>query len=317
MKSMKLFLCIILGILVMAGCGRNSVPDESQLKADLIEEKLSDEDLSISTFSVESEQKNDNQYKAIAKVVYDNKEIEYERKYHFMYDKYDEWILNDIEEYEKESWTKKPLTAPTSDVFQNKCISELRDTHRYSEDTKFEYLDEKTETNLDEGKTTLVFMIEEETILQKESGEIEFYMQFDYEKGIWNIENYDYTSNYVVEHNLLHLWKGKGPHCGTQGSKIVEKEFALNITEYNDEMATGILAYEGKEYVVSGEISPTLGAGDTQYVLDMCNVNEKMRIDGSIDIEGEMYVTIDTAYVPDAMFYYLTNRYDVDMFIEE
>lgn len=314
----KLFIAIglIVVILVSICFGfalKSNAPKIEQIKNDFIGEKL-DAEFSVTDFEIEAETDGEGDYyKAIVKVTYDNELVEFSERYHFIYNKYDEWILEDIEDYEEDSWTKKPLVAPTIEEFKEICISELSDYGEFIEYDTFEALNNKTEVDLDGGKTKFVFEVKNESILQNVSGEIEFEVLFNNEIEKWRVESFNYADSYIIEHNLKHIWTGKASHNGYYGT---EKEFTLTITEYNDKEGTGILTYDGNSYSVSGKITMPDEAGD-KIRIDLCNVDEKMRVEGSITIEGEMDVTVYTTYNPDSRFYFLKDSYTVDMTIKE
>lgn len=316
MKKAKLILCLFLGVVFLNSCGKNSVPGEEQLKSDFMNEILNDEEMKISEFSIENEQKEENQYKAIINVVYDNQKVQHEEQYHFIYEKYDEWILNAIDDYEADNWSKKPLSKPSIDEFEDVCLNEVNQP--YEEYDKFEIVDEKTKIDLENGSAIYVFAVESETVLRKVTGEISFNIKFDYEKGTWGLEEYSYEDSYVVEHNLIRSWSGKGSHSGEHGYEIEEKDFSLSVTEYNDDVASAILTYDGKQYYVSGVLNALgRGSGSTYYTFDMCNEGDKIRVDGSISYDGEMNAVVDTAYVPGAMFFYPRDRYGVIMLLKD
>lgn len=310
-------IALILAIICISFALKPKTPKAEQLKSDFVAEELDVEKYSITDFEIETETDGkEDFYKAIVSITYNNEKVEYLERYHFTYSKYDEWVLEDIEDYEEDSWIKKPLVAPTIEEFEKNCISKLYDDGQFTEYDKLEALKDKTEVDLEDGKTTFIFAVENSTAIQKVSGEIEFNVVFDDERGRWSVENYNYKENYNVDHNLIYNWSGKGKHCGYHGTTIVEKDFTLNVTDFDDGKAFGILTYEGKQYSVSGKIDVPDGPG-YHYSIDMFNVSEKMRIEGFMNMDGEMYVTVDTAYNPDSMFYYPKDRYDVDLFVEE
>ncbi len=306
---------IVIGVLVVF-MFKPTKPDIEQLKKDLISEEIDEEKYTISNITIDSETDGkDEQYKAIVTVVYDDENVEYTEKYHFTYNRYDDWLLDSVEDYDEDSWTKKPLTIPSIDEYKTKCSSVLYDDGEYTEYDSFEAVSSKTQEDLEEGKVTFVFEVKDEAVIQSVSGEIEFEVQFDDERGKWIVEDFAYMDSYAVEHNLIHTWNGKGSHMGEHGTKIVEENFTLKIKEYYGGEANAVLTYQNKEYVLSGSVSLPEGAGG-HISIDLANISDKMRVEGFMTIDGELYVTVDTAYVPDARFYYPVDRYDVDLFVE-
>ncbi len=322
-KNKKMFIGIGIIIVVLACIGilfllKPSTPKVEQMEQDFIVENLETDEYSVTDFVVESETDGkDDLYEAIVGVTYNDGQVEYAEKYRIVYKKYDEWIFDSIEDYEEKNWSKKPLIAPTAEEFEKRCISALEENDEFTDYATFKIVDDKTEVNLDEGKTVFVFKVENKTDIENVSGEIAFEILFDYESGEWTVDNYTYADSFHTEYDLKHTWSGKAAHGGYHATSAPDEEdFSFSITEYNDETASGTLTYGDSKYSVSGEIVMPESPGS--YIsFDLCNVDKKIRIEGSIEIDGEMSVEVDTAYKPDAMFYYPKDRYYVDMNIEK
>ena len=296
---------------------RTTTPKIETLKQDLISEELDVDESAITDIKIETQTDGkEDIYKAIVEITYNDEEVEYVERYNLTYSKYNDWIFESVEDYEKDSWTKKPIKAPVITDFEKKCISKLYDDGEFTEYDKFEPVSDKTEVNLEDGKATFVFAVQDSSVLQSVTGEIKFDVHFNYEQGSWQLADYSYMDSYHTEHNLLQYWLGKGSHMGAHAGEVVEKNFALKVNNFSDGNATGVLTYEGKQYSVSGTITIPEEVGK-HYQIDLFNISEKMRIEGFFTIDGEMYVTVDTAYKPDSKLYYPIDRYDVDMFVEQ
>lgn len=331
-KSVLVSLILVSMIFCLTGCG-NKTPQIEQLKNDFISEELG-EKYTLTNLEIENASDGeDDFFKAIVKVTYDDGEVEYSERYHFTYNKYDEWILDEIEDYEDETWTKRPLVAPVIEAFEKNCISKLDDYHQFTEYDTFEPVPNKTKENIDEGQVEFVFAVDYTSMVQKVSGEIEFLVKFDYERGKWYVDSYSYADSYALAHDIPTVWKGKGSHLGEHYPEVIEEDFSFELTSFEigqgevwqdgyqmsgkvDGKGTGILTYKGVQYIVDGNFFAAENVGDSYYI-DMCNVDEKIRIDGYFDADGKMDVTVDTAYKPDAMFYRPVDRYGVDMIAED
>lgn len=330
-SSILISLITVMLVFCCTGCGKKT-PEVDQLKNDFISKELDNEEYSLTCIEIETELKGENDfYKAIVSVVYNDGNVEYSERYHFTYNKYDEWILDEIEDYENETWSKKPLTPPTVEEFKNKCISKLDDCNQFTGYDQFEAVTDKTEVNLEEGQAEFVFDVEYKSVVQKVSGEIEFSIKFDYDREKWYVDSYSYADSYSFEHNIPKSWSGKGSHLGEHGAEIIEKDFSFELTSYEigqgavwqdeyqmsgkvDGQGTGVLTYEGIQYLVEGNFFAAEEVGDSYYI-DMCNVDKKIRIDGYFYADGKMDVTVDTAYKLGAMFYRPVDRYGVNMVI--
>lgn len=330
---MLISLITVMLILCCTGCGKKT-PKIEQLKNDFISEELDNEEYTLNSLKIENESVGeDGFYKAIASVIYNNGDVEFSERYHFTYNKYDDWILDEIEDYEDETWSKKPLSSPTAEEFKSSCISKLDDYAQFAEYDKFESVTNKTKVNLDEGQVEFVFAVEHKSIVQEVSGEIEFSVKFDYEYGKWYVDSYSYADSYSLEHNIPKVWNGKGSHLGEHWPEVVEKDFSFELSSYEigqgevwrdggqmsgkvDGKGSGVLTYDGIQYLVEGSFFAAEKVGDSYYI-DMCNVEEKIRVDGYFYANGKMDVTVDTAYKPDAMLYRPIDRYGVDMVVVE
>ena len=98
-----LMVLVVIVIMIWKDFLKSKTPEIEQLKNDFWNEKLNPDVYSISKFEVETETDGkEDTYKAIVCVAYDNATVEYVRRYHYTYNKYDEWVLGTIEDYEEE-----------------------------------------------------------------------------------------------------------------------------------------------------------------------------------------------------------------------
>ena len=297
MKRLKLFLCIAMGVLAMSGCG-NHVPNEKQLKSDFIERKLLNEDISVTTFSIESEEKNEDQYMAIANVVYDNEEVEYTRQYEFIYTKNDEWQLDDINAFNENDWDVIPLACPDITEFKDKCLNRVLETlyDRDFEYDSFEPVEEKTKEDLDNEKTTFVYSVNNKTEIQEISGEIEFELMFNKEDEKWEIENFSYMDSYKEEYDLVRTWRGVGYPYKYEDEEKYKVDFELEVTKCENEDVEAVLKYNKESYYLSGTFKDT---GANFVELNLTNEEEKKSVQLYVYFDGSAEaIKIDTLYTP-------------------
>ena len=313
---LAIVILIILAVTIMFLL-KPKTPAIEQLKNDFIVEKLDSKDFQITNFEVESETDGkDDFYKAIVNVTYNNDKIEYKRQYHFLYNKYDEWILEDIENYEKDDWTVVPISAPNIKDFENECQYMLYESELIEYD-KFNSQNAKTTYSLDEGTATFIFEVEKKTSVVNVSGEVEFDIVFDYEYGCWELDGFRYADSFNVAYEMQHIWKGKGTQNSTQGLTSITKDLSLEITDYHNGILSGTLVIDGNQCVFSGEANELYGNGDRILMFDFVNTDKKIKVEGQVDLNGEMFVKVRTNYEPAALFYSIKDIYTADLVIEE
>lgn len=305
LKKNKIFLVSIIAICVLLlGCIlffvlRTSTPNIEQLKKDFVEEILDNKDYSISEFKIlsETDGKND-QYKAVAEVVYDNTKIEYHRQYEFSYYKYKEWTLVDIDRHEKNYWKIIPISAPVVSDYEEECKEHISGKCEYD---KFTPVESKTASDLDSGKATFVFSVEKDTTIQNITGEIEFNYTFNDENGKWELSDYSYADSYSEQYNLINTWSGDGyPYLLTE-SEDNKVNFVFEITKYENDTVEGVLKYDNKSYALMGKVSGTLS---DHINLDLSNTKDKKHIKLSIQFDGNAKADIDTNYDSDQILYF-------------
>ena len=275
-------------------------PNEQQLKEDLIQQKLDYDDLSISDFTVYSEEKIDNKYTAIVSVTYEKDFVEYDEKYALTYSKYDDWVFYDVEAYDKNLWTKKPTALPNVDEYTDLCLREIERNEHYEYDS-FAYNESKSSSDLESGKATYAFDVKKETTVKKMSGEIDFSIVFDFERGNWNIENYKFSDSYELQYDFLHSWSGT-LICNVQSTYLdtYDRESEFTITEF-DEDSKAIKArfvFGNITYDMSGKMSlPDAYNTNNVYGFEMTGSNEKVCwLDGTLSPDGALHIQINRDY---------------------
>lgn len=317
LKKNKIFLVSIIAICVLLlGCIlffvlRTSTPNIEQLKKDFVEEILDNKDYSISEFKIlsETDGKND-QYKAVAEIVYDNTKIEYHRQYEFSYYKYKEWTLVDIDRHEKDSWQIVPIAAPAASDYAEECKEYLKIENVYD---KFTPVESKTSVDLSSGEATFVFSVEKDTTIQNITGEIEFSYTFNDKNGEWEMGNRTYADSYSVEYDIVKTWSGDGYPYLLRQTEDNTVNFVFEVTKYENETVEGVLKYDDKSYNLVGTLSETSGE---YVVLNLSNEDEKKSISLSLQYDGSATADIDTQYIPNQMIYYgyMKSQYrDVEM----
>lgn len=319
-KVIKIVLSIVLLIILTVTIIfllKPKTPAIEQLKNDFISEKLDLKDFQITNFEIESETDGkDDFYKAIVKVTYNNDKVEYKRQYHFLYNKYDKWILEDIENYEKDDWTIAPISAPDIDDFKNECSYMLYESERIEYD-KFIPLNNKTTYSLDDGKATFIFEVEKKSTVVNVSGEVEFNLSFNYEYGSWELDGFRCADSFNVAYEIKHIWKGKGTQSGVQELAPITKDLSLEITDYQNDTVSGTFVIDGNQCVFSGEADELYGNGDMILMFNFTNLDQKIKGDVRVYLNGEMSVNVRTNYEPDALFYNTRDVYTATLVIEE
>lgn len=172
---------------------RTTTPNIEQLKSDFISEVLKDEKYSISKFDVINE--TDGKMTIIMLLlmshmimimsnITDN--MSFSIKIQGM-------GFADSSDYNEDTWEVKPTTAPSASDYTENCKSQLLKTIKYD---KFEPVDSKTTVDLEAKTATFVYSVESKTDIRKISGEINFYYEFNDEKGEWVYKKFSYADSY-------------------------------------------------------------------------------------------------------------------------
>lgn len=316
-------LLAIIIILIVTISSIHKTPSKEQMQNDLIQQELDDENLTISDFAIYSENKNDNKYTAITSVTYEKDCVEYSEKYLLTYSKYDEWKFYDVEDYDKELWTKKPTAIPNIEEYTKLCQEELKkDSHCYKYDN-FVFNEDNSNTDLEAGKVTYAFDVKRDTVIENRSGEIDFSIEFDFDRGKWNIKDISYSDSYKIEYNFLHSWSGT-LKClvDSAWADTDDKKVKFSITELKKENTGGAikgqLIFDNKTYDMSGTISlPEAYDSHTKYDYDvyqitMTGTNEKVcLLEGKLKTDGSLYISINRDYTGDGSSAYLYYKYDI------
>lgn len=311
----------IIIILIASISSIHRTPNEQQLQADLIQQKLKYDDLSISDFTVYSEEEIDNKYTAIVSVTYEKAFVEYDEKYTLTYSKYDDWVFYDVEAYDKNLWTKKPTALPNVDEYTKSYLEELKNTNDGNEYDSFLFNESKSSSDLEAGKVTYVFDVKKETAIKSMSGEKDFSIEFDFDKGEWNLQEVSNSDSYEIEYNFLRSWIGT-LECEIQHSwyDTDDRKSKLSITEFEsvekDIYGTikGQFVFGNKTYDMSGSISlsDAYSVSDS-YMITMTSSTEKVcRLEGTLHSDGSLSIKINRDYTgrDDSSFYYY-NTYDI------
>ena len=316
-------LLAIIIVLIVTISSIHRTPSKEQMQNDLIQQELDDENLTISDFAIYSENKNDNKYTAITSVTYEKDCVEYSEKYLLTYSKYDEWEFYDVEDYDKELWTKKPTAIPNIEEYTKLCQEELKkDSHCYKYDS-FVFNEDNSNTDLEAGKVTYAFDVKRDTVIENRSGEIDFSIEFDFDRGKWNIKDISYADSYKIEYNFSHSWSGT-LKClvDSAWADTDDKKVKFSITELKKENTGGAikgqLIFENKTYDMSGTISlPEAYDSHTKYDYDvyqitMTGTNEKVcLLEGKLKTDGSLYISINRDYTGDGSSAYLYYKYDI------
>ena len=315
--SKKAILIIALVAVIFIGLGlyfifRPTVPNSQQIRSDFLEEQTDLQEYSITDFSIEPEENSrDDTYNAVVTVTYNDQQAEYTEKHHVTYEKQDEWILQKIKKHQKETWTTKPLALPKAEEIKTNCLGHLETAGQFTGYQQFENVPEKTKENLAEGTGSFIFKVSFQTPMQTISGEIEFSLEFNDKTAQWKVKSYSYCDTYQLEQPILQTWSGKGKNSGSQYT-IKEKEFTLTIASVNSQTMSGSITYDGKTYSLSGEYTLYNHAVE-KYHIDMQNEQEKVRVQGTLSLDGTMDITVDTAYHPNTLVYFTTDRYNATL----
>lgn len=283
-------------ILVVAGLiiflNLPNTPTIEQLKSDFVDEVLRDEGFEITTFDIisDSDEKNE-QYNATVNIVYDNTKTEHRRKYEFVYKKYDEWVLLEIEPYEEENWNKLPVSSPTISEYKELCKNSLSDIGY----AVFEPIEEKTIVDLDNAETTVYFNVESQNTLGKISGNIIFLLKYNFEEEKWKIDNVSPSEDYSIQTNFLNIWSGSAQPLVKKdfwGNQYATESFVFEIIKHEGTQAEGILTFNNEKHKLTGTIEPSSKFGISSSI--NLDDNGDFGISGHIKNNGEMSVRIDT-----------------------
>ena len=260
-KTIKIVLPIIVLIILViitVSSIKPKTPDVEQLKNDFISERLDSVDTEITNFEIESETNGkDDFYKAIVNVKYNNNIAEFSRQYHFLYNKYDKWVLEDIENYKEENWTIVPIAAPNIEDFKSECSNLLYESDMVEYDV-FNVLHDKTTYSLEEGTATFIFEVEEKSKVRNISGEVEFEFYFNFDLGCWCLMDFAYSDSFNIVYDFKHTWSGKaiqetiGSLGAPMGNTPQVKNASFVIDGYNEGIVKGTFTFDGVKYSVSG-----------------------------------------------------------------
>lgn len=310
----------IIIILIVSISSVHRTPNEQQLKEDLIQQKLDYDDLSISDFTVYSEDKDDEKYTAIVSVTYEKDFVEYDEKYALTYSKYDDWVFYDVEAYDKNLWTKKPTALPNIDEYTKLCLEELKNSYGGDKYDSIVFNESKSSSNLEYGEVIYAFDVKQETVIKKMSGEIDCPIVFYFDRGEWNIESFLCSDSCELEYDFLHSWSGS-LKCDYQlnGYDTDDKNTKLSITEFKRESdgsstVKGKLVFGNKTYDMSGYVILN-GAyvTDNCFSIKMTSSTEKVcGLEGMLYEDGSLSIEINRDYKGgDNLGIYFYNTYDI------
>lgn len=319
-KIVIISVIVILALLVGGGLFfmfRTTTPNMEQLKSDFISEVLKDEKYSISKFDVinETDGKNDN-YNAIIDVTYDYDNVEYHRQYEFFYKKYKEWVFADSSDYNEDTWEVKPTTAPSASDYTENCKSQLLKTIKYD---KFEPVDSKTTVDLEAKTATFVYSVESKTDIRKISGEINFYYEFNDEKGEWVYKKFSYADSYNKKYDLIKTWTGSSKPYLSEKDTDEEVTFKFETTKCEGKSGKGegsiqgVLTYNDEKHDLTGTISDTSNNSVTLVLYDK---DEKIKFVMYIKSDGSTLADVDMNYNPNELIYFAdqkTKYNDIEM----
>lgn len=297
-----LSLVVIIG-LVLISVFRSSTPNIDRLKSDFSYEIIGEKKYSINTFDVVSETENgDNQYKAIVKVVYGDKEKEYHRQYEFNYVKYKKWSLKDLNNYKKIDWYIVPKIAPSASDYTYQCKEAIT---LASQADKFTPENDKTTVDLSAGKATFVFSVEKNTKIKKISGEINFDYEFNKYTGDWELAHYSNADSYKEEFNLLNTWSGKGCPGSLDPSYYDDKNthvFNLKITKFDEKSSEGELSFDDEKYKLKGTLEDDNSI--SQVYINLYDEENDIYVGITINYDGSATANIDTNYDPEQVLHF-------------
>lgn len=316
-------LLAIIIILIVTISSIHKTPSKEQMQDDLIQQELDDENLTISDFAIYSENKNDNKYTAITSVTYEKDCVEYFEKYLLTYSKYDEWEFYDVEDYDKELWTKKPTAIPNIEEYTKLCQEELKNDYHCYEYDSFVFNEENSNTDLEAGKVTYAFDVKRDTVIENRSGEIDFSVEFDFDRGEWNIKDISYSDSYKISYNFSHSWSGT-LKCEVDSSwaDTDDKKVKFSITEFKKGNTEGTIegqfVFDNETYEMSGTISlPDSYESYKKYDNDIYEIimtgsnDNVIRLEGDLNVDGSLDIRINRNYTGDGTGFYTYYQYDI------
>ena len=242
---------LIVGLFVILNLPNK--PNVEQIKADFTTQILGGEDIIIKEINIISKtDTNKNQYRVIADIIFNDKVVEEQRQYEFVYFKSKAWSLNTISPIKENEWKKYPILVPDIDKCKNACVERLKENNQYIYDV-FEFNEKNTKTDFEKGTSQLVFSVNKSTDILEVSGEIQFIFNFNYNKREWDLISYSHLDSYKVNTKLVRQWQGTTTHK-TSGTK---ENFVLNVKEFDfsTNAAEVELQFKGNTYKIGGAIS--------------------------------------------------------------
>ena len=298
-------LCVILFFLFLP-----KYPKEEQLKADFIKEIVDDEEnFSVSKLTIDSEMEMGEKYVMVASIIYDDGEIEYQEKYCFTYVKSDDWVIENIEEHDEDTWKTRAIVEPSADEFGRRSLNYFDDSEAEDDINRNWLIEDDTEitskeskVDLENQKATFIYVFRRETSVFSVESEVEFFYEF--EDKSWSVTDYS-VLDYKEDINILHSWTGVGEN-------YYDKEnFKFKILNIEDKKITAEITHGDVVHQMSGDMTLSYLEFD---LFD--NADEKYCFKGQISEDGEVTGTIDTNYKPNAMFYFTEDRYDLTLKME-
>ena len=312
---------IILAIIFVCSL-KPETPDVEQLKNDFISERIDSVDTEITNFEIESETDGkDDIYKAIVNVTYNNDTAEFSRQYHFLYNKYDKWVLENIKNYKEENWTIVPIVAPNIEDFKSECSSMLFESDMVVYDV-FNVLHDKTTYSLEEGTATFVFEVEKKSKVINIVGEVEFDFFFDFDLCCWRLIDFTHSDSFSTVYDFNHTWSGEaiqetiGSFGGPMGNTPLVKNASFSIDEYNEGFVKGTLTLDGVEYSVSGDANEKKDDTKLLTFRKLLSADETLKLEGSINNDGDIVMVIYTNYDGNSVYYSRLNMYNANWEID-
>lgn len=287
---------VLMVILVVIVLSSNKGPSNEQLQSDIIQQEI-EGIIKTDEFKIIDDNKDKDTYWALVDVTYTKDDVQYNEKYRVAYLKYEDWQLTNIDEYNEELWTKKPITQPDVEKFSKLCEEWIVEDDPYGKYESFIYNEKQSNYDLEKGIAKYAFDVERHNAIEKESGEIDFIINFDNEKGKWEIEDVSYADSHKISYNIIHSWSGNVTYKNYNSLNETKEEVKLTIIEFNEDedyyKIKGEFTLGNKNYNMTGRFSSrnydyySFSLKKTDE--NICEINGNISLDGNIRISGSIY----------------------------
>lgn len=287
-------------------------PSDEQLKKDFLEHIVKYEDVDISEIEIVGDVDLEEQYVAEVRIIYSDKQREFDERYCMRYIKEDEWVFYNYDKTAEDDWKQKAIAEPTEEELR--CILD-KEYEGEDEEVLLEngyaphkISDESVSADLEKQTATYSFVRTTESPIIQYSEKCTY--EYQYNKG-WEL--IDSTTEVLQEkiYNYIHTWSGTATKQSTFSFEEKEETIQFRIKSVTD----GIVEAELTQKNVTHQMKGTVGKGGL-YNFKLFDVNdEKYYLEANIYENGELDGRLNTEYSSSG-FIYLNKLYNIDLNID-